>query len=134
MSRIRYNVYMQECPSRAVLDLLADKWTLLAICALGDGPRRFADLRRQIDGVSQKMLTQTLRALERNGLIIRTVYDTTPPSVDYRLTALGGSTTTLMEQVCDWAQSHVKAVAQAQERYDARIAAGRVPLRDTPQP
>ena len=128
MPRVSYDVFMRECPSRAVLDLLADKWTLLLICALKGGPRRFGGLRRQIDGVTQKMLTQTLRALERNGLVSRAVYDTTPPSVEYRLTALGDSTTTLMGQMCEWAQGHVKSVVQAQARYDARVAAAREPV------
>ena len=83
------NVYSSTCPTRQVLDRIADKWTALVIGALEDGPQRFSQIQRRIDGISQKMLTQTLRSLERDGLIERHVYAEVPPRVVYTLTPLG---------------------------------------------
>jgi DNA-binding HxlR family transcriptional regulator len=101
--------------------MLADKWTMLVVEALSSGPMRFGDLRRHIDGVTQKMLTQTLRSLERDGLVLRTVYPTAPPSVEYALTPLGDSITRISRQMCDWAQDNMKPVLLARREYDARI-------------
>jgi DNA-binding HxlR family transcriptional regulator len=117
------DVYLRTCPSRTVLDLLSDKWTLLVICALAGGPRRFGDLRRRLDGITQKMLSQTLRSLERDGLVTRTVYPTTPPSVEYALTKLGTSVTHLIEDIRMWAVTHVAEVLASRESYDLRVAA-----------
>lgn len=114
----RYDFYFRACPSRTVLEMLADKWTLLVICKLTANPHRFGELRRAIDGVTQKMLTQTLRTLERDGLVSRTVYDTTPPSVEYALTELGQSATHLVALLRDWAQVNVPAVLEARKAYD----------------
>ena len=116
------DVYLRKCPSRTVLELLSDKWTLLMICALSGGPRRFGELRRRLDGITQKMLSQTLRSLERDGLVTRTVYATTPPSVEYALTELGASATKLLDDIRDWAESHVWEVVAAREKYDSRAA------------
>jgi DNA-binding HxlR family transcriptional regulator len=115
------DVYLRNCPSRTVLDLLSDKWTLLVISALAAGPMRFGALRRRLDGITQKMLTQTLRNLERDGLVNRTVYATMPPSVEYSLTRLGMSTTGLMDSIRAWAESHVSEVLVAREAYDGKM-------------
>jgi DNA-binding HxlR family transcriptional regulator len=117
------DVYLRNCPSRTVLDLLSDKWTLLVICALAGGPRRFGELRRRLDGITQKMLSQTLRSLERDGLLTRTVYPTTPPSVEYALTKLGTSVTHLIDDIRMWAETHVAEVLASRETYDLRAAA-----------
>ncbi|WP_446465413.1 winged helix-turn-helix transcriptional regulator [Streptomyces sp. BRA346] len=85
----RHDIYGLLCPGRAVFELLANKWTGLAITALEGGPRRFGELRRKLEGVSPKVLTQTLRRLEDNGLVVRTVYPEVPPRVEYELTNLG---------------------------------------------
>lgn len=107
-----------RCPSRSVIELLADKWTLLVIWSLGPGPMRFGELRREIEGVTQKMLTQSLRSLERDGLVTRTVYATTPPSVEYALTPLGDSITAVTGQMCRWAEVHMGDVMLARRDYD----------------
>ncbi len=115
-----YNVYDSNCPTRAVLDRIADKWTVLILGLLGGGPRRFSELRRGIDGISQKMLTQTLRALERDGLISRTVYPEVPPHVEYDLTALGRTLFNPIAAVRRWAEEHIGEITAAQQIYDKR--------------
>ena len=122
-NRPQTDAYMRACPSRTVIELLSDKWTLLVICALGGGPQRFGELRRRIDGVTQKMLTQTLRALERDGFLTRTVYPTTPPSVEYELTKLGLSSLELLEHLRLWAERHVWEVLAAREAFDRQAEA-----------
>ncbi|MFF1375181.1 winged helix-turn-helix transcriptional regulator [Streptomyces sp. NPDC058308] len=87
--RGRHDIYGLLCPGRAIFELLVNKWTGLAITALEDGPRRFGELRRKLEGVSPKVLTQTLRRLEEHGLVRRTVYAEVPPRVEYELTGLG---------------------------------------------
>jgi DNA-binding HxlR family transcriptional regulator len=89
MEPLPYNVYASKCPTREALDRIADKWTSLIVGLLADGPRRFGELRRSIEGISQKMLTQTLRSLEGDGLILRRVCTTSPMTVEYSLTPLG---------------------------------------------
>ena len=116
-----YNVYDSHCPTRAALDRIADKWTVLVLGLLEGGPRRFSDLQRGIDGVSQKMLTQTLRALERDGLISRTVYPEVPPHVEYALTALGRTLSEPIASVRRWAEEHIREVTFAQQIYDKRV-------------
>lgn len=115
-----YNVYDSNCPTRAVLDRLADKWTVLILGLLGGGPRRFSSLQREIDGISQKMLTQTLRELERDGLISRTVYPEVPPHVEYDLTVLGRTLFEPITAVSRWAEEHINEVTLAQQIYDKR--------------
>jgi DNA-binding HxlR family transcriptional regulator len=107
--------YDVTCPAREVLELIASKWTVLVVDALAEGPKRYSALRREITGVSQKMLTQTLRELERDGIIIRTVYGTKPPSVDYRLSELGASLTEPISAIRRWADTHFPVVAQARQ-------------------
>jgi DNA-binding HxlR family transcriptional regulator len=114
------NVYLKGCASRTVLDVIANKWTNLVVCALRGGPLRFGQLRRQLDGITQKMLTQTLRALERDGLVTRTLYPTIPPRVDYELTDLGRDAAGLFDGLIEWAQQHVAEISAARDRYDRR--------------
>jgi DNA-binding HxlR family transcriptional regulator len=109
-----------ECRLREVLDRVGDKWSLLVIYLLGDGTRRFMDLLRTIEGISQRMLTVTLRGLERDGLVTRTVHPVVPPRVEYTLTPLGR---TLMESVgplMEWSIAHTADIAAARAAYDAR--------------
>jgi len=114
-------VYSGDCPTRQALDRIADKWTVLVIGLLEDGPRRFSDLQRGIEGISQKMLTQTLRALERDGLIKRTVYAEVPPRVEYELTTLGKTLCEPIAAIRDWAERFIADVTAAQESYDGRM-------------
>ncbi|MER7179035.1 helix-turn-helix domain-containing protein [Streptomyces hyaluromycini] len=117
------DVFLRDCPTRAVLDVIAGKWTMLVLVALADGrPMRFAELRRRLDGVTPKVLTQTLRALEREGLLTRTVYPTVPPRVEYRLTRLGQEAGGLVQRITDWSQANVAVMQAAREEYDGRAA------------
>ncbi|MBI9049683.1 MAG: helix-turn-helix transcriptional regulator [Anaerolineaceae bacterium] len=117
---ISYNVYHKTCPSRQVLDIIANKWTALVIGQLADGPRRFSVLKRGIDGISQKMLTQTLRELERNGIVSRTIYAEVPPRVEYALTPLGQSLKKPMDAIRDWSEAHIEQINTAQHLYQQR--------------
>ena len=99
---------------------LADKWTVLVIGQLAAGTMRFAELRRAVDGISQKMLTSTLRDLERDGLVKRQLYASVPPKVEYSLTALGGSLINKMQGLCLWAEEHIDQVLRARENFDKR--------------
>src|SRR5438132_10031788 len=96
-----------QCPSRLVLDRIADKWTALIIQVLAHGTKRYAVLQREIGGISQKMLTQTLRSLERDGLVQRTVYPVVPPKVEYALTRLGRTLIEPLQGLCRWAEKHL---------------------------
>ncbi|MFI5794124.1 winged helix-turn-helix transcriptional regulator [Streptomyces sp. NPDC051677] len=117
------DVFLRDCPTRAVLELIAGKWTMLVLVALEDGrPMRFAELRRRLDGVTPKMLTQTLRALEREGLLTRSVYPTVPPCVEYRLTGLGQEVGGLIQSITDWSQANIDAIRAAREDFDERTA------------
>ena len=115
-----FDAFLADCPSRLVLDRISDKWVTLVIASLSDGPLRFSELSRQLAGVSQKMLTQTLRTLERDGLLTRTVTATVPATVTYELTALGQSLQDVMHQMKNWAESHMAAVLEARASYDAQ--------------
>jgi DNA-binding HxlR family transcriptional regulator len=122
---LRYDALKARCPTRQVIARIADKWTMLAITALeGEEALRFSELRRRIEGVSQKMLTQTLRALERDGLVTRTVYPTVPATVEYRLTPLGQSLTDAIDAIRDWAYGHMPEIDAARDAYDTRNADG----------
>ena len=107
----------------ALLQRIGDKWTVLVVSTLADGPRRFNELRREIPSVSQRMLTLTLRNLERDGLVSRTVTPTIPPRVDYELTALGHSLQKPITALQNWALDNVEAIHFAQDRFDALMAA-----------
>src|SRR3982074_2181488 len=112
-----------ECEVRTILDRIADKWSLLVICLLADGTRRFSQLRREIDGISQRMLTLTLRQLEREGLVTRTVFPVVPPRVDYELTPLGSTLLNTIQALVAWAGEHGEEIADARAAYDARAVA-----------
>ncbi|MBZ0289530.1 MAG: helix-turn-helix transcriptional regulator [Anaerolineae bacterium] len=114
------NVYAADCPSRQVLDLISDKWTPLIIMLLEGEPQRFSELRRSINGISQKMLTQTLRGMERSGLVTRTVYPEVPPRVEYELTPLGKTLSAPIQAIVCWAETHIDDVSAAQTVYDLR--------------
>ena len=110
-----------SCEIRDLLDRLADKWSLLVIELLGTGTRRFTELHREIDEISQRMLTLTLRHLERDGLITRTVHPVVPPRVDYALTDLGRSLLVAIEGLVWWTRAHRDEIAAARSGYDARV-------------
>lgn len=116
------NVLSKYCPSQSVLDMLADRWTVLVAYALKQrGTLRYSELQTTVEGISQKMLTQTLRSLERNGLVTRTVYPVVPPHTEYRLTELGHSLDTIISQMAIWAMQNMPEVIQARATYDARV-------------
>ena len=104
---------------REILDLVGDKWSLYVIATLKDGPVRFNELRRRIDGISQRMLTITLRGLERDGLVSRTMFPTIPPHVDYELTEVGRSLLGPVMALTLWANAHQRVIRDARLRYDA---------------
>lgn len=110
------------CPIRGVLDKLGDKWSMLVILELSAGERRFSELKRQIPDISQKMLTQTLRILQRDGLVARAVHPTVPPAVSYDLTAMGKSLLTPFGALVAWADEHHPAITSAREAFDAEAA------------
>lgn len=107
---------------RETLTRIGDKWSVLVIMTLGRGPMRFNELRRSIEGVSQRMLTLTLRGLERDGFVTRTVRPTVPPQVDYELTSLGVSLQAPVRALGEWAFTHQPLVEQARQRYDGQTA------------
>jgi DNA-binding HxlR family transcriptional regulator len=115
-SRSRPCVLDQTSDVRQILDLVADKWTALVILALSRGTRRYSELHREIGGVSQKMLTQTLRGLESSGLIHRQVYPAVPPMVEYSLTLLGETLVKPLKTLCDWASEHFHEVEAARAK------------------
>ena len=120
-----YDVFEDRCPTRLVLDRLADKWALLVLDRLRDGPVRFNGLRRDIKGVSQKVLSQTLKALERDGLVTRSVFPTVPVTVEYAMTPLGRTLTETVAALAHWAERNMDEVLAAQAAYDARLRAER---------
>ena len=134
-AKVEYDAFLAKCPSRQLLDRISDKWVALLLAALGsDGPHRsgadagepramrYSELSHRLAGVSQKMLTQTLRSLERDGLLTRTVTPTVPVTVSYELTTLGLSLQQLMRGVKAWAEVHMDEVLAHREAYDNRVA------------
>jgi DNA-binding HxlR family transcriptional regulator len=112
------------CHARQILDRVGDKWSISVIHQLAGGPRRFTELRRGIDGISQRMLTATVRTLERDGLVLRTVYPVVPPRVDYALTPLGETLLGTVCQLLGWAVDHADDIDAARAAYDTRTASG----------
>jgi DNA-binding HxlR family transcriptional regulator len=109
---------------RAISSILArvgDKWTVLIVVLLGDGPKRFNEIRRMVGGISQRMLTFTLRGLERDGLVTRTVFPTTPQRVDYELTKLGSTLWKAVEPLGSWARTHVSEILKSRDQFDEKI-------------
>jgi DNA-binding HxlR family transcriptional regulator len=113
------DVFKLSCPSREVFDRLGERWTGLVLLALKAGTLRFNELRRRVEGVSQKMLTQTLRSLERDGLVTRTVYPTVPVTVEYELTPLGQSLGEAVDVLRDWAYTHIDDLKAARQEFQA---------------
>jgi DNA-binding HxlR family transcriptional regulator len=135
LAKVEYDAFLAGCPSRQLLDRISDKWVALILAALGsDGPQpgvdtvgeprsmRYSELSRRLAGVSQKMLTQTLRSLERDGLVTRTVTPTVPVTVTYELTDLGLSLHHVMKGIKGWAEAHMDQVLANREEYDTRPA------------
>ncbi|MCU1647216.1 MAG: transcriptional regulator, HxlR family protein [Nocardia sp.] len=118
-ARLHYDAYVAECPTRQLLDRIANKWVSLLINALAEGPQRYSDLSRRVAGISQKRLTQTLRLLERDGLVERTITPAVPVRVDYELTPLGTSLLPVMQTIKGWAETHMDQVLAARADYDA---------------
>lgn len=115
-------IYRADCPSRAILDQIADKWSMLVLAVLCE-PRRFNAIKRRLDGITQRVLTQTLRKLERNGMVTRTVIDGPLLGVEYALTPLGKSLQRPFAQLYDWTVDHMDEIGRFQRVYDARLAA-----------
>lgn len=111
-------VLAEDCPTREVLDRVGDKWSVLVIVMLGERMHRFNELHRAIEGISQRMLTLTVRALERDGLVNRTVYATVPPRVEYELTELGRTLLVPLEALDAWARAHRGDIQAAREEHD----------------
>jgi DNA-binding HxlR family transcriptional regulator len=112
-----HSVLMAHCPSRQVLELIADKWTALIFALLERQPTRFNELQRAIDGISHKVLTQTLRNLEQRGIVQRKITPTNPPAVEYSLSPLGTTLIPLMAMLRQWAEEHMEEVEQARQAY-----------------
>jgi DNA-binding HxlR family transcriptional regulator len=108
------------CRAREVLDLVADKWSLYVVSCLGTGPRRFTELKRGIDGISQRMLTVTLRGLERDGILTRTIYNVMPPHVTYELTPMGTTLLQATTPLIEWSTQHLTRIDAARADYDTR--------------
>jgi DNA-binding HxlR family transcriptional regulator len=110
------------CRGREILDRVGDKWSLYVIFQLGAGTKRFTQLKGDIDGISQRMLTVTLRGLERDGIVSRTMYPVMPPRVDYTLTKLGRTLLDSVSTLIGWAEGHLEEIDTARKAYDARLA------------
>jgi DNA-binding HxlR family transcriptional regulator len=113
------DIFSANCPTQRVLETIADKWSVIVIYALSNDTKRYNELQRQIGGISQKMLTQTLRELERNGLVDRKVYPVVPPKVEYSLTPLGKTIREPLGALCKWASQYFQEMETARTRYDA---------------
>ncbi|MEV0441649.1 helix-turn-helix domain-containing protein [Streptomyces spectabilis] len=121
---LAYDVFARNCPSRTTLEHVTGRWGALTLGALHDGTFRFNELRRRVDGVSEKMLSQTLHALERDGLVHREAQPTNPPRVDYRLTPLGGQIAERLLTLIHFVESAQDTVGEAQRAYDSRDGLG----------
>ena len=117
---LKPNAYAANCPTRQILDRVGDKWAVLILLLVRDEPMRFNALRRAIEGISQKMLSQVLKSLERDGLVRRRVIATVPVTVEYSITPLGATLSKAVDALRDWAENNLKEVLNAQRRYDAQ--------------
>ena len=122
-AKMKPNAYAANCPTRQILDRVGDKWAVLILLLVRDEPMRFNALRRAIEGISQKMLSQVLKSLERDGLIRRRVIATVPVTVEYSITPLGATLSNAVDALRDWAENNLKEVLNAQRRYDAQRSA-----------
>jgi DNA-binding HxlR family transcriptional regulator len=118
IQRHGHQVLNGQCPPRQALDLIADRWTMIVVKALAEGNQRYGALHRDIGGISQKMLTQTLRSLERDGLVRRTVYPVVPPKVEYTLTPVGETLIEPLAVIAAWAEEHMGEILEARQRHD----------------
>ena len=116
-----YDAFLADCPTRQVLATVADKWAALLVNALAQGPRRHSELRRVVAGVSQKMLTQTLRTLERDGLVTRTITPSVPVRVDYELTDLGRDLLPVLRALKQWSEANIEHIQRHREAFDALV-------------
>jgi DNA-binding HxlR family transcriptional regulator len=116
---LAFDVLQKQCPSRPALEHITGRWGTLVLIALKDGPTRFNELRRRVDGVSEKMLSQSLHALERDGFVERVVHSAIPPRVEYHLTPLGAQTTEKLAELVLFLEDRMPAIIAAQDRYDA---------------
>jgi DNA-binding HxlR family transcriptional regulator len=107
----------ETCPARQALNLIASKWTVLIIYALANGPSRFNQLQRMIGGITQKMLTQSLRQLEQDGILTRTVFSTLPPQVEYELTSLGRTLIAPLNALCNWAETYYVDIERNRDEF-----------------
>lgn len=114
------NIYDPDCPTRLILDRIADKWTVLIIGQLSTNTLRFNELKRAIPGITQKVLTQVLKGLERDGIIHRQIYATIPPRVEYSLTELGMRLIDVVDGIRQWAETNIQAILRAQAQYDLK--------------
>lgn len=117
----RANVYNRDCPSQGILALIGSKWSMLVLCSLRAGPRRTHELKRRLEGVSSKMLTQTLRELERHGIVHRRDFGEVPPRVEYELTVLGRSLAALVINIEDWVTANYSRMTGVVRSYDAAM-------------
>lgn len=116
----KVDCYLRTCASRTVLETVANKWAALLVDTLRHGTLRFGELRRRLDGITQKSLTQGLRTLERDGMVVRTVYPSIPPRVEYSLSPLGHSVADLMSGIRSWSEEHLLEILDARDAYDNR--------------
>lgn len=117
-----WNVMLATCPSRTSLARIANKWTAMIVIALSDGPARFGEIRERVGGISGKVLSATLRDLERDGLLTRSAYDEMPPRVEYELTPLGRTLREPLTALGLWAEEHIEQVLDARDAFDLRSA------------
>ena len=125
---------LTDCRARDVLHRVGDKWSVFVIDRLGQGSQRFSELRRSIDGITSRMLTVTLRGLERDGLVTRTMHPVIPPRVDYELTPMGATLLETIQQLMDWADSHAGDIYEARQAYDAQHTPDEAPCPDDDAP
>jgi len=122
---LKYDVYAKHCPSRMILDRISNKWSMLVLNRLRQDTVRFNQLRREIDGISQKVLSQTLKNLERDGLVDRNAYPTVPVTVEYSITELGRTLSDTVHILTHWAEENFDAVVKAQQEYDDKSVPSR---------
>ncbi len=115
-----WDAFNKNCPTRMVLDRIADKWTVLVVSSLESETKRFGELKKEIDGISQKMLTKTLKGMERDGLIKRKAYPTIPPKVEYSLTDLGVTLVKMLQNIQYWAENNIEEIIKSQRRFDSK--------------
>ena len=119
--QVRASERIADCPTRTILDQLGDKWSMMVLAVLVPGPHRFNAIKRRLEGITQRVLTQTLRKLERNGMIRRRVLGGSPPGVEYALTALGRSLQKPFAALYDWTLAHIDSIQKHQESYDRKL-------------